>query len=100
LLVALSWRRIERTRLTAALPIIAIGLYVSCAVLGFYTCVGWVMPRLGYPVIPPLMVAAGATATVVARQLAERPRSIFAGGCLALALVQIIYEAAKQGPWS
>ena len=100
LVVALLWRRIERTRLTAALPIIAIGLYVSCAVLGFYTCVGWLMPRLGYPVIPPLMVAAGATATVVARQLAERPRSIFAGGCLALALVQIIYEAAKQGPWS
>src|SRR5882672_12240164 len=35
-------RRGELASLSPALPAIATGLYVSAAVLGFYTCVGWV----------------------------------------------------------
>src|SRR5881628_2972557 len=42
--------------------VVAAGLFVSAAVLVFYTCLGWVFPRLAYPLIPPLIVAAGALA--------------------------------------
>jgi hypothetical protein len=90
----------QRIELAAASRIIAIGVYVSCAVLGFYTCVGWIVERLAYPAIPPLIVAAGAIAAMIAQRLAPRPRTIFAAGCLALAVAQVIYEVAKQGPWS
>ena len=27
-------------------------------------------------------------------------RRVFAGGCLLIAIAQVIYEAAKIGPWS
>jgi hypothetical protein len=98
--VAVRRRQIALPQLSAALPMVVIGLYVSCALLGFYTCVGWVTERLAYPAIPPLLFAAGATAIVIARRLPTGARSLLAGGCLAIALAQIIYEVAKEGPWS
>jgi hypothetical protein len=97
---ALWTRRIALANLAPAIPMIAIGLYVSLAVLGFYTCVGWITERLAYPMIPPLLIAAGATAVTIAQRLAPRSRAVLAGGCLAIAAAQVIYEVAKQGPWS
>jgi hypothetical protein len=98
--IALWTRRISLANLAAAMPMIATGLYVSCAVLGFYTCVGWITDRLAYPMIPPLVIAAGATAVALAQRLAPRPRAVLTGGCLAIAAAQAIYEVAKLGPWS
>src|SRR5215472_455665 len=92
--------RIALARLTAAWPMLMIGLYVSAAMLGFYTCVGFIVPRLAYPAIPPLIVAAGATAIAIAQRLPARPRAILAAGCAAIALAQIIFEVVKPGPWS
>jgi hypothetical protein len=92
--------RLDIASLSAAVPIIAIGLYVSFAVLGFYTCVGWVVDRLAYPTIPPLIAAAGVTAVVAAQQMRPAQRSVLAGGCLAVAVAQMIYVVAKNGPWS
>jgi len=100
LVIAVRRRQIALPQLSAALPMIAIGLYVSFAVLGFYTCVGWITERLAYPAIPPLLFAAGATAILIARRLPTGARSLLAGGCLAIAMAQIIYEVAKEGPWS
>ena len=98
---AAMWtRRIAPANLSIAMPMIATGLYVSCAVLGFYTCVGWITDRLAYPAIPPLVIAAGATAVAIAQRLAPWPRAVLAGGCLAIAAAQVIYEVAKLGPWS
>lgn len=91
---------IEDGRVTAALPMVGTGLYVSFAMLGFYTCVGWMAPRLAFPMLPPLVAAAGATALLLARRLPPGPRTVLAGGCLAIAAAQIVYEVAKQGPWS
>jgi hypothetical protein len=100
--VAAAWlrRHIEPARFAAAVPMVATGLYVSCAVLAFYTCVGWITDRLAYPMILPLMVAAGASAVVIAQRLPPTARSVFAGGYLSIAIAQMIYEVAKIGPWS
>jgi hypothetical protein len=98
--VGLARRRRDGARLPPLGPMIATGLYVSCAALGFYTCVGWITERLAYAMIPALVVAAGAAAVMVARGLPPAQRSVFAGGCLLIAVAQVIYEAAKVGPWS
>ena len=98
--VALARRHLDIARLTPALPMIAIGLYASCAALGFYTCVGWVTERLAYAMLPPLVVAAGALGIVIAQRLPPAPRAVFAGGCLLIAIGQMTYEVAKVGPWS
>ena len=100
LVIAVRRHRIALARLAAAWPMLVIGLYVSCAMLGFYTCVGFIAPRLAYPAIPPLIVAAGATAIAIAQRLPARPRAILAAGCAAIALAQIIFVVVKPGPWS
>jgi len=98
--VALARRHLDVARLSPALPMIAIGLYASCAALGFYTCVGWVTERLAYAMLPPLVVAAGAAGIVIAQRLPPAQRSVFAAGCLLIAIGQAAYEVAKVGPWS
>ena len=89
-----------RAQLPLLAPIATGALYVSAALLGFYTCVGWTADRLAYPVLPPLMAAAAAGAVVIAGVLDRRGRTVLASGCAALAVAQIIYEVAKDGPWS
>jgi hypothetical protein len=37
---------------------------------------------------------------MVAHRLPPAQRPVFAGGCLLIAIAQVIYEAAKIGPWS
>ncbi len=102
LTLAVATRRhpIALAPLAAAWPMVAIGLYVSCAMLGFYTCVGYIVPRLAYPAIPPLIVAAGAAAMAIAQRLPARPRAVLAAGCAAIAVAQVIFEVVKPGPWS
>jgi hypothetical protein len=89
-----------RAQLPALAPVAAAALYVSAAILGFYTCVGWTVERLAYPVLPPLMAAAAAGAIAVAGVLDRGGRTVLAAGCAALAVGQIVYEIAKNGPWS
>jgi hypothetical protein len=82
----------------AVAPVALAAAYVSVAVLGFYTCVGWTVDRLGYPIIPVFLGVVAVAATLMAQHL-ER-RTVFAAGCVLIAVAQIIYVAAKEGPWS
>jgi hypothetical protein len=87
-----------RAVVRAVAPVALAAAYVSVAVLGFYTCVGWTVDRLGYPIIPAFLGAVAVAATLMAQHL-ER-RTVFAAGCVLIAVAQIIYVAAKEGPWS
>lgn len=81
-------------------PIVAAGLYVSIAVLGFYTCIGWGAPRLAYPLIPSLIAAASVIALVLNQQLPTAERRELPAGFLIIALVQMVVVVVKEGPWS
>ena len=98
-LVAMRAPRV-RTALRSVTPVALAALYVSFAVLGFYTCVGWTVPRLAYPIIPPLLAAAAAGVLALVRELDRTNRWRVAAACLFLAATQIAYVAAKGGPWS
>ena len=107
LAVVVAWLSIFALRHRAALRgadqgwlITAAGLYVSIAALGFYTCVGWIVDRLAYPPIPPLIAAAGAMALVLNRKLPATQRRELAAGFLIIALAQMAFVIVKDGPWS
>jgi hypothetical protein len=86
--------------LRATLPIAVIGLYVSVAFLSFYTCVGWYSDRLAYPAIPPLLITAGVAAATMAGRMDPRRRRMLASGCAGVALANLVWLVAKDGPWS
>ncbi len=92
--------RAAAAALRARLPAVLTGLYVSAAMLAFYTGVGWVLDRLAYPAIPPLLVAGGMAAAAMARRMGGRGRRRLALGCLGVALVNLVWVVAKDGPWS
>ena len=107
LVAVVAWLAIFADRHRAALagadhgwPIAAAGLYVSTAALGFYTCVGWIVDRLGYPLIPSLIAAAGAVALVLNRKLSAAQQRELAVGFLLIALAQMVFVVVKDGPWS
>jgi len=102
ILARVAWRRREAARaaLRQASPPIIAGVLVSAAVLVFYTCVGWVFPRLAYPILPPLIVAGGVFALGMAHHLDAASRTMLTRGVVLLALVAVIYEVAKDGPFS
>jgi 4-amino-4-deoxy-L-arabinose transferase-like glycosyltransferase len=75
-------------------------VFVSFAGLGFYTCVGWIVDRLAYPMIPPLIVAAGAVALALTSNLSSKQGRELAGGLLFIAIAQMIFVVVKNGPWS
>ncbi len=81
-------------------PVVTCGALISALVLGFYACVGWIEARLAYPMIPSLLVAAGAVAVAVAQQLDGRGRRFMAAGCSIIAVAQMIFVILKDGPWS
>jgi hypothetical protein len=90
----------RRSALAPAYPVMVAALYVSAAMFGFYTCVGWTVERLAYPIVPPLLLGVAAAAMAVARQLNEAGRRRFALATAALAVAQAVYVVAKDGPWS
>jgi hypothetical protein len=103
----IAWLAIFAQRHRAALrganeiwAILAAALYVSITVLCFYTCVGWIVDRLAYPPIPPLIAAAGAVALVFSRQLPAAQRRELAAGFVIIALAQMVFVIFKDGPWS
>jgi 4-amino-4-deoxy-L-arabinose transferase-like glycosyltransferase len=75
-------------------------VFVSIAGLGFYTCVGWIVDRLAYPMIPPLIIAAGAAALARTSNLSSKQGRELAGGFLFIAIAQMIFVVVKNGPWS
>jgi hypothetical protein len=107
LVVLLAWvtvaaiiDRRARERLPSLMPMALAALYVSLAVLCFYTCVGWTATRLAYPILPPLLAAAAAGAVVVASHMDRSRRTVFAVGCVGILAVQMVYLVVKDGPWS
>jgi hypothetical protein len=91
--------RAAAAALRAALPLVLIGLYIGTAMLGFYTCVGWVSDRLAYAAIPPLLAAAGAAAAAMARRMDGPGRRRLAIGYLGVALANLVWVVIKDGPW-
>jgi hypothetical protein len=92
----------EATRATLrenSSPLFA-AVMVSGAVLVFYTCVGWIFPRLAYPVLPPLILATGIFALGMARHLDPATRSILTRAVVLVAVANAVYEVAKDGPFS
>jgi len=75
------------------------GLFVSVLVLIFYTCVGWLVPRLAYAMLPPLIVAIGALAVAAVGELPPYGRRALASAYLVLVLAQMVFEVVKDGPW-
>jgi hypothetical protein len=100
LTAAAAFRGSRTVALSSVSPAIAVGLYVSVAMLGFYASVGWIVDRLAYPMVPPLLVAAATVAVVVSLRLDGRGRRGLAIGAMVLAMAQIAYAVAKDGPWS
>lgn len=105
--VLIAWLAIFAVRHRTALrgtdqlwPIVASALYVSITVLGFYTCVGWIVDRLAYPPIPPLIAAAGAAALVLNRTLSTSQRRELVAGVVLIAITQMVVAIVKVGPWS
>lgn len=80
------------------LPLVATALLVSGVILVFYASIGFMQPRLAYPLIPPLIVAAAATALAVTRDNGRR-RTFLASGCVAIALAAAVFTVVKNGPW-
>ncbi len=76
------------------------GLFVSGAILVFYTSVGWIFPRLAFPIIPPLIVAMGAFAVAFAQSVRPELRLILTRGISMIAVANLIYVVAKDGPFS
>jgi hypothetical protein len=96
-----AWRdRRAAGALRARFPVVLVGLYVSAAFLGFYTCVGWYSDRLAYPAIPPLLTAAGVAAAAMARRMDPAKGRLLTFGCLGLALANALWVMVKNGPWS
>jgi len=81
-------------------PLIAGGILVAVVVLAFYASVGFIVPRLAFACIPPLMVATGAAALAVAAGLDDRRRRALGLACLAIAAGQSIFMIVKDGPYS
>lgn len=102
ILLYVAWRQREAARAAARETSAAIlaGILVSAAVLVFYTCLGWIFPRLAYPVLPPLMVTAGIFALGIARRMGGAARSMLTRAIVLLALANAVYEVAKDGPFS
>jgi hypothetical protein len=92
--------RLPLAALRPAVPIVCAGLYVSAAVLGFYACVGWVVDRLAYPIVPPLLLAAAAAALAILPYLSPRGRRVLTVGTLLGTVAQVCYVVWKVGPWS
>lgn len=80
--------------------IMAAGVYVSGALLGFYTCIGDGEARLAYSSIPPLIAASGAVALVLNQQLPAIEQRKLPTGFLIIALVQMLVVVVKDGPFS
>ena len=105
LVAVIAWLAIFAERHRAALGgtgwlIAAAGLYVGVATLGFYTCVGWIVDRLGYPPVASLMAAAGAVALVLNDKLSPAQRRELAAGFVVITLAQTVFVVVKDGPWS
>lgn len=79
--------------------VVIAGLFVSALVLIFYTCVGWLVHRLAYAMLPPLIVAIGALAVAAVGELPPYGRRALASAYLVLVLAQMVFEVVKDGPW-
>jgi hypothetical protein len=80
--------------------IAASAILVAVVVLAFYATVGFIVPRLAFAAIPPLLVAAGAAALAVSAGLSRAQRRALGLAYLAIAVGQSIFMIVKDGPYS
>ena len=101
-LISMAWKKPVNAgnALRGASASVCLGLLVSGAVLVFYTCVGWIFPRLAFAIIPPLIVAAGAFAVAFAQSLGRKHGLILSRGISIIAAANLIYVVVKDGPFS
>jgi hypothetical protein len=78
----------------------ASAILVAVVVLAFYATVGFIVPRLAFAAIPPLLVAAGAAALAVSAGLSRAQRRALGLAYLAIAVGQSIFMIVKDGPYS
>lgn len=97
-LVISKWRN-KRDAQPALLPLAATVALVSAMSDAFYTCVGFMVDRIAFSIVPPLIIAAAGSALAVTEGDYTR-RRILAYCCVAIALVAAIYTVAKNGPYS
>jgi len=81
------------------LPLAATGVLVCAVTAAFYASVGFIVSRIAFSIISPLIVVAGSAALAVTEGDYTR-RRILAYCCAAFALVAAIYTVAKNGPYS
>ena len=81
-------------------PELLIPVFVSLVTLAFYTCVGLLVDRLAYAVIPPLLVTAGLIGFGLLDASRQQSKNGLVFGCVLIALVQVVHVIVKDGPWS
>ena len=100
LMLAVAFDRRSKCALRSVATVAILAAYVSVAVGAFYTCVGLIVDRLAYPIIPPLLAAAAVASVTVARKMDYRHRWLFAAGYALVGVAQLVYVVAEDGPWS
>jgi hypothetical protein len=79
---------------------ILMAFFVSLVTLGFYTCVGLLVDRLAYTVVPPLVAVTALISVALIEQSDRRSKNVFVAGYVLIALTQALHVIIKDGPWS
>jgi hypothetical protein len=97
--LAISKWRNKRDAQPPLLPLAATGVLVSAMSAAFYTCVGFMVDRIAFSIVPALVVVAAGSALAITEGDYTR-RRILAYCCVAFALIAAIYTVVKNGPYS
>jgi hypothetical protein len=68
--------------------------------LGFFACVGFLVDRLAYAILPPVVLTISAFAVALQIRLPAKAQTAFATLFVALAVSLMLYVVVKDGPWS
>jgi hypothetical protein len=99
LILAVSILNAKRVQLRPMLQVICAGVCVSALIAVFYTLVGWIVSRLAYAVVPPLIAIAAATAVGLAKQVPPWHGWMLAAGCMTVSIVQSVLTVIKAQPF-
>jgi hypothetical protein len=81
---------------------VAIGYCVMVAMLLliFFATVGYIIPRLAIPMVPPFIVAGGIFAVSSLRNMSSKDGKILGYGYFTIGVVAAFITVIKEGPWS